>query len=420
MVEVYPIIQSLAMTKGSNAKIEILKGLDDIQTYCLKDVVTAALDNSLSYYVTSIDEVKDTGLFGQQFDVVKSRDLVYAINVLRELSAKGSANNKDRERLAEIKKGLRELDKEVFDLIVRRDLKCGCNLSTFRKVWGKDFLPDFPGMMCDSYSAEKVKKNINFPAISQCKSDGTRAYIVDGPDEQYLCSRNGKRYQGLNAILKSFQDFGLDPSVLDGELVVVDEHGQFLPRAIGNGIINKSVKGTISPEEAAQIRFVAWDIIPYDVYFGHVKSTEPYESRFNKLQLALCRGDDLIIEQTAEVVHNLAEARRHYVDMRKLGEEGTILKNLDSVWVNGRPKHQVKMKAEYDVELEIIDWYSGNKGTKYEDQIGGFTVRSKCGKIQSNVGSGLSDEDRALCGPNLIGARSWLMRNMNTVCFYQG
>ena len=160
-------------------------------------------------------------------------------------------------------------------------------------------------------------------------------------------------------------------------------------RQTGNGILNKSLKGTIPKEEAQCIVYTVWDVIDRDVYYGNEKATKQYKDRFEELKQIVEELNDprvQIIENT--VVNNIDEAREVYHRYVNMGLEGIILKNLHGVFEDRRSKDQVKFKEVIDFDAEIVDVYPHSKDP---NKVGGFTVRSACGRMMTNTGSGLTD-----------------------------
>ncbi len=130
----------------------------------------------------------------------------------------------------------------------------------------------FPVMLA---SPNKLIDRINFPAIAQFKMDGMRALIVVKNDEVIVYSRNGKVMEGLGEHFKPMTNH--NNMVYDGELTIIRD-GKELDRKTGNGILHKSVVGTISPEEIKDIVITLWDIIPVDAGESGKDST-PYHAR---------------------------------------------------------------------------------------------------------------------------------------------
>jgi hypothetical protein len=192
---VYEAIQRLSDAKGANNKLLILREeLSVLQTSELKIIVEYTYDNMRSYHVSNIVEEPDN-FAGSIFEEPSKRS--YALTDLLEclfyLNKKGSANGEDKIRLGKIKAGLTEENKAIMDLIIRRDLRCGLGLKSFRKVWGEDFLPDMKYALMAAFDEKKVKMSINFEvgAFSQLKSDGKRSILTCRNRSFVSRSRNG-------------------------------------------------------------------------------------------------------------------------------------------------------------------------------------------------------------------------------------
>lgn len=377
--------------KTPKEKVDYLLELcntDEFEKFCLY-----ALDSSKSYYITSVD----TFPFDPFYDSSELYTMDDVYKYLDFLNDKGSADSLDRRNLEMMCSQIHEYDKVLVDLILRRSVGCGMALGTLRKYFGKHFLPDFPCGLCSSYDKQKILKNIKFPAISQLKSDGARGECIIKSNAK-LFSRNGKRYNGLESLesILSRVNNLVGDCVIDGELLVLDDDGEILDRQTGNGILNKSIKETIPLYQAARVIFVVWDIIGLDAFYSK-EASESYQERWGKLNYVISAlGTDRVKVIDSVIVNSLQECGGHYKSMVELGEEGTILKDLNGVWKDGRSNSQFKFKEVHEGDLLITGWYYGNKGTKYENCIGGFNVETSCKTIQTNVGSGLSDPLRGV------------------------
>ena len=174
--------------------------------------------------------------------------------------------------------------------------------------------------------------------------------------------------------------------------------GTVLPRKAGNGILNKSIRGTISQKEADNVHFVMWDLIPIDEYYGTASKRRPYLNRLDLLH----KFNDVIPAHFAKpfgvVFGHLANSKEEVIDEFKKqlanGNEGIIVKNINFPWQGKRIKDCVKMKLDFVVTLQVKKMVPGGKGTKYENCLGALYCESAEGDIQVSVGSGFSDEFR--------------------------
>ena len=380
----YPheVFEKLEATSSRLEKIAILE--DQKTNKELMEVIRLALNPHIQFFIRKIPKYENKGRGVVTYQNVK--------NHLNKLSSRSVTGNRAIALLTAL---LEDTEKGVSDTIVRiiqKNLKCGVNRSTVNKVW-PNLIPEFPVMLCESYSHKNLS-NITFPAIIQEKADGMRVNIVTEGRKVTAFSRQGKVIDLLGNLDEEVLAIGNGQDIMiDGELLVVEKNERVLARKQGNGILNKAVKGTISEEEAACVRFVTWDILPRNAWI----TTEPYEtgyaSRFKYLenQVGLTVPKKIKTSQTKRV-ENMNEAQTFFKKMLLEGKEGAVLKNLNSPWVNKRSKDQVKMKVEALCELKVVALEEGHG--KHEGKLGSFLCSSECGNMLVSVGSGLSDEQR--------------------------
>ena len=372
--------KTLANCNSRNFKIEFLTMHKDNEL--LKEVIRLALDPFTQFYIRKIPDYEQTYkiTFGIEF----------AIDELKQLSSRKLTGNAAIEHLRYILSSLKPSDAKVIEKIIQKDLKCGVSIATANAVWS-GLIQEYPCMLCSAFD-EKLVNKIQYPAYVQTKMDGMRfnAIVKNGTVEYR--SRNGKEIQLLGNLDEEFLDLaGNNEVVFDGELLVVDSDGNLLDRQTGNGILNKANKGTIKPEEAKMVVATLWDMIPYD-HFIIGKSDLPYSFRFGMLEdiiTSLCGKIRLVQSWT---VDSYEESQEIFKTMLLAGQEGIILKDMDSIWEDKRSKSQIKFKAVLDADLKCVDVQMGTG--KYEGMIGSLICESSDGIVKVSVGSGLTDEDR--------------------------
>ena len=381
---VYEIIKELEETSGTNDKLAILER--EKNNDLLKLVFRLALDPQIQFYTKRIPEVKTRRNQGTiTFNTALKR--------LNKLSSRAVTGNAAQEYLEKLLECLMPDQREIIARIILKDMRCGVARGNVNKAWGKDFIPEFPCMLCQSYS-EKNLEEIEYPAIIQEKCDGMRIAFIVRDGKVDVRSRNGKPLELLGAMDESILSIANGQNVvIDGELLVVDSKGNILPRKTGNGILQKANKGTIKKEEADRVRVVAWDIIPLSGWEKGFYKTMNYQQRFNYLRerIKATKNKKVSIPET-EIVNNYSAAKAFYTRMLREGKEGAVLKNMNSPWENKRSRDQVKMKVENEVELVIV---SKEEGTgKNVGKLGALVCESSDGLLRVNVGSGFSDEQR--------------------------
>lgn len=386
---VLEVLEELADTSGKNDKIAILERERDNKP--LVKVIRYALDPFLTFGIKKIPEHTKNKKKNSSYNF----DGVYKL--LDQLVERKLTGNNAITKLTTYLSELTEDDSLVLERIIQKDLKCGVAASTVNKVWDK-LVPVYPCMLCNSYN-EKNMKAITYPAIAQEKLDGMRVNVICTGGKVEFRSRNGKVINLLGYLESEFDHLvqmgrAVQKVVFDGELLVVDNDGNILPRKTGNGICNKAIKGKISDEEASRIVVKLWDAIPYNA-FKRGEYKEGYAERLMWLNQRVSHYngfDGKIGVAETEIVENLDEAREFFFKVTERGDEGIILKNSNSFWKDGRSKDQVKMKIENTADLVITDVFAGTG--KYEGKLGSFLVESADGLLEVSIGSGFSDEQR--------------------------
>lgn len=372
------ILNEIANTSSRNEKEAIIRREQDNEL--LKRVFFLAYDPFTQFYIRKIPEY-------ERNETAHAASLVGLLPGLEALTSRRATGNAAIYHLQTMLQALNVKDAEVLERIIGKDLKCGASGSTANKVW-PGLIHEYPCMLCTPFD-EKIAAKFKFPALAQLKMDGMRfnAIVKDGACE--FRSRNGKEINLLGNLEQEFIKLADNEDIVfDGELLVVVE-GNIQDRQTGNGILNKAVKGTISPDEAKNVQATVWDCIPYDQFIKGV-GTAQYAVRFAMLQTCRLPHKIRLVESTT--VASLDEAQKIFEGYLAQGQEGIILKDMSGVWQDKRVKTQVKFKAELDCDLKIVAIQPGTG--KYEGMVGAYICESADGVIKVDVGSGLSDEDR--------------------------
>lgn len=290
----------------------------------------------------------------------------------------------------------------LFTRICKKDPSCGVSVALVNRVWEHAIDTGIKLCKAEPYSV-KMMKNIKYPCYVQKKEDGARCLcFVDTENSTVkFLSSSGKEYTCLieleNEIWQSQYFFSLEHNnesfVLDGELVVLDNNNNIMPRKEGNGFLTKSIRGTITESEAERIRFVIWDYIPFSEYYCIKEPSLPYHERLRLVKLLTKYGDAFTSIDT-KTVNDIQEIIAEFKKRLKNGDEGVIVKNTNFIWEGKRIKEQIKLKLDLDTTLQVTGWKYGAKGTKYETMLGSLECSSSDGKVCVSVGSGFSDAFR--------------------------
>jgi ATP-dependent DNA ligase len=240
-------------------------------------------------------------------------------------------------------------------------------------------------MRCSSFSAKNLAK-MSFPLISQRKMDGLYCDIIVTNDKVEYRTRNG-----------GFLDFNTDEmdedlkakyqdKVIMCEGVALEEDKvTLMERSASNGYMNSD---DIDPE---RVCFYVWDIVPIED-FKKRKCTIPYTERFKELTDTIVGDNPKLKIVDTILCSNVEDVLEHFKENRLGGHEGTVIKNLDTIWKHGTSTNQIKIKVVFECELKVIGYKPGTN--KYEGQIGSLQFTSSDGLVNVYVGSGLTDEQR--------------------------
>ena len=374
--KVWDVVNALQNEPSTNNRLAILKYSRDDQ-----DVLAffKACLNDRKYGVKQIPE-HSLG------DGVEMKEM---LSLLDDLGERKLTGNKAKAAVKDILDRCTKNDAEVFTRMLTKFPNCGVEATLCRRVWPEDFKKAVHLCKAMPFSAKNMAE-IQWPAISQTKMDGARCLAFIEDEKASFLSSSGKEFLNLDALSQDVSEAISDGWIVDGELLVVDESGSIMSRKEGNGILNKSLHGTIKENEASRVRFVVWDIIPMSDY-DRGRGAVPYWKTIQMMQKAFstCRMTSVV--ETREVASR-DEAFIHFQQMLNRGEEGTILKNRDMVWEGKRSKNCVKFKIIIENTLKVVDMVEGTG--KYRGMLGCAICETSDGLLRVGVGSGFSDDER--------------------------
>lgn len=352
--------------------------LEQYQSGCMLELIQVALDPRIRFFIQEIPEFIPNG--------TGEYTLQQALVDLRGLSDRTYTGHAGQAYLTRILERLTPEDAEVIRRVVIKDLRCGLGAKTVNKVF-PDLVYTHPYQRCSSYSEKAVEK-IPFPAYSQRKADGMYVDIINENGQVRYVTRAGLELDIVDAELHSAFMHQTN-KVFQGEALVFDDYGRTLSREEGNGFLNSDELA----EHSHRIYFVLWNTLTLDEFQDRY-SPRKYSRRFNELDNFVNneQHSDRVRLVENKVVNSIEEARAHFCEYLRAGEEGTILKSPKGIWKDHTSPDLVKMKLEIEVELEVTGINPG-KG-KHAGKVGSLPCKSACGKLEVGVG-GLTDSDRA-------------------------
>lgn len=381
------ILNEIASESGSNKKMEILHSYNNDSV--LEQVLYRTYSKRIKFFIKQIPEYKSGNV---------TLTLEQAIYELSKLSNRVHTGQAAINHLTWILESIHRDDAIVVERIIAKDLRIGMGSSNINKVF-PGLIEKTPYQGAMPFKEELVRNLFNTSSVcSQVKMDGRYCNAIIRSGEVDLESRageptvlNGAKF--MNELTK------LDDCVLNGELTIVGrsryESNGIIASLVSIGAklnegenIDKELKDLenkhMSFDEAMNsITFTVWDIITFEEYLKE-KSNIPYKDRLNKLNDLIYNNFQITMTSVIESkeVKTYEEAMEHFQQMLNRGEEGTILKDLNGFWKNGKHKHQIKLKLEIDIDLKITGF---NYGTgKNSELISSLNAESSDGIVRTS------------------------------------
>jgi DNA ligase 1 len=398
MKDIYEAIEEIANTPSKNEKEALLKKYD---SPLLRFICEAAYNPRKRYYMDGkIDQ-----MWPIQHHSTNEIVLEDLQTLLNGLSTREYSGDNATTLVCGYLMSLTEQHAEIVKRVIKKDLRAGFSDSTINKVW-KGLIPEYPYMRCALFNKVDTSKwTWKEGVYSQEKLDGMFANVTHHEDGTVsILSRQGSQFPmseffAFEAEVKRYIPVGMQ---LHGEFLIDGDNG-VLPREVGNGILNKILKGGELPDDTAPL-FVCWDIVPFSVVQPKHVFMKPYKERLKQLEDCVGEGKRPSWIEVApyKIVHSKEEALQHYEEMLAQGKEGTVLKNSTMFWRDGTSKEQLKLKLEVAVDLVCYELTEG-KG-KNKDTFGAMVCESRDGSLIVGV-SGFTDE-----------MRKYIFDNWDSIC----
>ena len=380
--QIYSAIEEIAAVSGKNDKIDLLK------KYMLSGDFSRVIGYALDPFITfGVRPRRHTSFAGNFTFDSETFGLLEKLRT-RQLTGFKAASS--------IEAQFNRLDAGSCELlwrIINKDLKAGFSEESVNKAV-KGFFKSFPYQRCSLPKDTNLGKwDWEKGVISQVKADGM---FFNGDIEEASVSMRSRQGQPFpeEAFYDVIQDlrqiYGEHPVQVHGELLVLDENGDICAREVGNGHLNRVIKGGELPA-GHKIIAQLWDMIPLKDVQPKGRSVQPYAQRLRllnqKIQFNKLTNVSLI---ETRIVRSLEEAYQHYADalLRKL--EGTVIKKPTAIWKDGTSKEQIKLKLEADCELEVVGFEEGKEGAKTAKTFGSLKLATSCRKLVVNC-SGFPD-----------------------------
>lgn len=394
MKEVYKIINQIKKENKTNEKIKILKNNKDNKL--LQKVLFYTYNPYYKYKINKIEKISEI----QSSNDIFFNDIFELLDTLKENNINNNLRVATHNFLNK-----QDLDiKELYSLMILKDLKINCNYKTINKVWN-NLIPSFEVQLAENYfkNNDYIKdKEITITP----KLDGHRVIvIVDNKGKTTFYSRQGKVFEGLIDIEEQFEYLPID-YVYDGEILTTFDINPNEQYQEVSKILRK--KG-----EKQNLKIVLFDMLPLDE-FKNQNCSLPYCERINRLQkntssiknLYYKNGDALI-----EVIPNLYQGKTNediilstLEKMTTQGYEGLMINVNNSSYEFKRTKNLLKVKKFQTADVLVKNIEEGTG--KYQGKLGAIEIEFGYDNNTYTCfcGSGFNDHQRELFfkNPSLI------------------
>ena len=390
MTEIKNIFDSISSISGTKDKInELAKYKADS---LLEKVLYLAKSKKVKFNIKQIPEYSYNG---------KDYPLNLALTELEKIYKSELTGASAKEHLTKILSSVNPDNAYIIERIIEKNPKIGMGTTNMNKVF-TSLIEKTPYMGAKSYS-EKLLLGIikSGNAVSQTKMDGRYTNILIRSNDVYAESRGGEQ-TFLSGALFMDELSRFDDCVLNGELTMKNVASRYE----ANGIIasltsigekadngEDVVKEILAFEKDNNMTFqealdnivlTVWDVITVQDYFRGA-SHVTYSNRLaNVVDLLIKYPCDNVKLIESKPVKTFSDAIADFQQKLELGLEGTIVKDLNGAWKDGKPSYQVKMKLIISVDMKIIGFEYGTKGSKNENVISTLIVESNDGLVKTN------------------------------------
>ena len=370
MEKVLNVLKILSDTKSTNEKIKILKNEINGSSYkLLSNILNFAYNPYMVFHVAdaSLKKLKKNKRFGSG----TKTDIVQFVSFLDRQVCKAGCSNVDLGNLTNILSDLRKDVANCCLLILKKDLRIGMAAKTINKAF-PNLIPVFDVQLCTLISDIPKGKYFASP-----KLDGLRCIAIPSDTGYSLFSRNGKSlvFPEIVDVINTY--CGKTNLVFDGEIMGSDW--------------NDSMK--ISRKynrDTSGLKYNIMDNIYLEEWFEKSDNKEPFFSRYDRLLSILSSFKSDWIRMIPHILMDDEEDICNFYEYcLDCNYEGIVLKEFSSKY--DKKKTWFKKKPTDTYDLLVVDCIEGTG--KNTGILGAFAV--DLNGVIVNVGSGLSDEQRA-------------------------
>lgn len=277
---------------------------------------------------------------------------------------------------------IKDENKELFNLIITKNLILGISASTINKVFGKNTIREFSVQLAEKYFDQKENFLDGKSFAITTKIDGMRCVMIKKNGNITFWSRQGQPIEGLVDLITEIKKIKEDNFVFDGELIA---------KETDKADTYKNTMKTARTKEAEKhnLKMMVFDYLTIDELENQV-CKETYFNRRNKLENIFNNNFEyfnlLPILYSGSDSSKITDILNQQVSN---GEEGIMI-NIDAPYEFKRTKNLLKCKLFNSCDLRITGFEEGTG--KNKNTLGALLLEYKDNIVK--CGSGFSDSQR--------------------------
>jgi len=369
-MKVAAILEQIKKTRGSNAKIDILKS--NSKNSQLKKALKYGLDPFINFNVVKVPKVVNREVYGDE-----STKWCRFFDAADSCASREVTGNAAVDLMHRTFSSVSDADEKWMRKILKKHLAIGASTKTINKVF-PGLISTFEVQLAETWHEKHVKKLPGKIRIEP-KLDGIRCLAVVRSGECQMFARSGKLITNFDAAIGA-QLANLPDGVYDGEIMSNDFTA--LMRQVHR-------KKNVDVSSAYLALFDAVTLEEWD----SKKGTSPLRDRRRRLE-KICNEhslDGVLLVEQKEIDCETGAISAQQKIWEEQGYEGAMVKNPDAVYKFGRSRGMLKVKSFHDIDLEVIGFKEGTG--KHRDKLGSILVDFR--GVEVNVGSGFDDEQRS-------------------------
>jgi DNA ligase-1 len=382
---VVDMITDLNSTNSNNDKIETLAKYKD-----LEKILEYTYSPLKQFYVTS-KTIKGFNNANVTWANASEENLFDLLDKLNKREITGHA------ALAAVN-GFIAVHKEYEELILNiidKNLKIRMSASSINKVF-PNLIPEFKVQLAEKYEDTRIPNFENEDWYYSRKLDGVRCLAICKDGDVKFFSRTGKEFLVLDKVREAINDeliktkFFVTDFVLDGEICIVDSHGNENFTDVMKEIRKKD-------HTIENPRYKIFDILSIEEFINQ-KGKTLFNVRYEVYKNILSPSKilDPVEQVKIKDLNHLKEMSKFANDH---GWEGLIIrKNIP--YAGKRSRDMQKVKSFLDAEYKVLSIETGpfriispDTGLEIEEEmLSNVIIEHKGNKV--SVGSGFSIEER--------------------------